>query len=741
MIRWMTLLCALACLAWSVPRGVPKCEDARAQLEYAGKRKLELRGTRGEARDAARERAVEAYRALHYHFPRELLARAEAAFREGELRRAGGDVDAAREAFENAAALGAGSEFRARGRLELGHLYRRTHRFIDALKAYELVALDEEAAPRHRDRALLWRARLQARLGREREARASWESVARDGFDSFDRLEAFDAWALHLIERGDLEGAAGVLGLCSELLAERLAEQTRHGERLRRVHTRMRSIERLKSAIEARRKLREAEEAEETEAVERERKDASDRSGAERLAPEALERARLPLPWQPVRVADSRGSSFRGRSAYAVPVELELKSGTGTLRLDVPSERLRCADRVEEPRAPADVARAFVELEAAGAFSELASSHVDLLVVDGTRPEPPAELCEELLERLAAAARLRVLLCTGTHDPTTPANRARLAVWRERLARRAPAAEVAIHDARRDAVRSHGTTSRGTPIELSKSLDAADRFVVLSDVKHHYFAGYSGPAKHFLPGAASLEAVRANHSFALESAARAGHHPWHANSARRANPVAEDYCEAFELARDGRPAHALVTIGAGAELDWAGGGELRAVSTRAFDAADRLAAFAARPAPILVVETGGAPYDDDLYTAQRALELSRDVRAPGARVLWIADCAGGIGPPSAREHFVQRLARPLDEARRAERANYALYSHKAVRFADYLSDCSVALASRLPADLVRSIHLEPTRDPGALLARWMSQDPQAEVLVVRGAAHRLHLAR
>lgn len=257
-MRLLTIALAITCIAWALPRGVPKCETATAQLEYASKRKLELRGTAGEERDAARERAIDAYRAVHYHFPRELLARAEAAFREGELQRAGGHSTAALEAFESAAALGVGSEFLARGRLEIGHLYRRANRLVDALGAYELVALNEDVAPRHRDRALLWRARLQARLGRAKEARASWEQVARHGFDCFDRIEAFDAWAMHLIDLGDLEGAAGVLGLCAEQLAPRLDEQTRFGERLRRTHARMPSIDRLKVAIEARRRLREA---------------------------------------------------------------------------------------------------------------------------------------------------------------------------------------------------------------------------------------------------------------------------------------------------------------------------------------------------------------------------------------------------------------------------------------------------------------------------------------------------
>lgn len=257
--RLATLVCVAACLAAALPVGVPKQESAEAQLEHAAHCRARMRGKRGEDREQMRERAVEAYRAVHVHFPRALPQRAEASFREGELRRAGGDADEARAAFEDAAQHGAGTEFRARAWIEVGHIYRRSKRLVDAIEAYERVLLDDEVAPAHRDRALLWRARLQARLGRAKEARAGWERVARDGFDPFDRLEAFDAWALHLIEADDLEGAGGVLGLCSELLADRLAEETRTGERLRRVHARMPSIARLKAAVEARRKLRERE--------------------------------------------------------------------------------------------------------------------------------------------------------------------------------------------------------------------------------------------------------------------------------------------------------------------------------------------------------------------------------------------------------------------------------------------------------------------------------------------------
>jgi len=47
-----------------------------------------------------------------------------------------------------------------------------------------------------------------------------------------------------------------VLALCGELLSERLLEETRTGDRWRKVHAKMRAVPRLKSAVEARRKLR-----------------------------------------------------------------------------------------------------------------------------------------------------------------------------------------------------------------------------------------------------------------------------------------------------------------------------------------------------------------------------------------------------------------------------------------------------------------------------------------------------
>ena len=236
---------------------VERKDSARAQLEHAVRRKRELRGRTGTARSRARNTAVAAYRAVRTYFPAEGSLGAEASFRAGELLRAGGFERAAVLEFEQARKLGAGTAFRARGGLELGHLHRRADRLQKALAAYEGVIAMGRAERQHRDRATHWAGRVHEELGRPADARRCWERVARNGEDPVSRIAAFDAWAHSLVAGRDLEGAAGVLELCRAELEDVALEETRLGLRVRSALERMSSVNRLKRAIESRLRKRE----------------------------------------------------------------------------------------------------------------------------------------------------------------------------------------------------------------------------------------------------------------------------------------------------------------------------------------------------------------------------------------------------------------------------------------------------------------------------------------------------
>ena len=369
--------------------------------------------------------------------------------------------------------------------------------------------------------------------------------------------------------------------------------------------------------------------------------------------------------------------------------------------------------------APA-VRRAVNELGAAGFASAIAGRTVGLLLADGTRKWSPEELVPPLFATLRGARRVIAFLATGTHDTESPENL--------RLARRVlevldpalPAVELEVNDCRKSPHRPLGITSRGTRVEVHERAGDCDAFLTLADMKNHYFAGYSNAVKYLVPGIASLESIRGNHSLALEEASRFGRHPWHPDPSRRTNPLAEDLLEAFELVVGDRPHFALALVTTDRGILWAGGGTTEEVTRRGIEVVDRTAGLVLEPQRFLVVSPGGQPHDESLYTAQRALELSSAALRPGGEVLLLARCGNGIGPPGAREHFYEPLTRPLGEIAVTDRSEYRLYGHKPVKFARYIEGlAAVHMHSVLPADEVRRIHMLPAPDPQALLDRWV----------------------
>ncbi len=232
---------------------VPRKESAEAQLKLATELRNAVRGLEGDARNAARLRAVAACRAVRQYFPNESAPASEAAFRAGELLRAGGDLEAALAEFHVARDTGANSPFRLRALLEIGHVQRRAHALEKALASYEALLADPAATAGQRDEAALWAGSTFRDLGRGADARRVWQRVADGAEDPLDRIRAWDRIATQLVDDGDLEGAAGSIERCKEALSAPAAEETRLGERVRSALQSMRAVEDLQRAIERKR--------------------------------------------------------------------------------------------------------------------------------------------------------------------------------------------------------------------------------------------------------------------------------------------------------------------------------------------------------------------------------------------------------------------------------------------------------------------------------------------------------
>jgi len=337
---------------------------------------------------------------------------------------------------------------------------------------------------------------------------------------------------------------------------------------------------------------------------------------------------------------------------------------------------------------------------------------------------------------LRAAREIWLVVATGSHDPRTPATVALASEIEGRLREeRVPVSRVILHDAVAGPFTGFGTTSRGTPVSLDARAMEAGAFVVLSDMKPHYFAGYSCPPKFVFPGLASLPAIEANHAFTLDPGSRAGRHPWHPDATRRTNPLAEDYVEAFDAALSGRPAFALAFGSSGDEIFWAEAGALKSAASRGMVRTDAISHVVTEPARFAVISPGGYPNDVDLYIAQRALELCAAAVEDGGDILFLCECEGGVGPTHTLPAFWEPLKGNLTAAAAKPAGPYRLYSHKAVNFARLILRLSALhLHAALPPEEIGAAHMVAVTDPQAVIGEWLAMDPEAKILLFDGAS-------
>ena len=358
-----------------------------------------------------------------------------------------------------------------------------------------------------------------------------------------------------------------------------------------------------------------------------------------------------------------------------------------------------------------------------------------VLLSDGTREMPFKDIFGQLFPALRGSSLVRFLLCTGTHNADTAANSA-IKKQIEQAAGKAGICrfEIHVHDCRRDGFIHAGRTSRGTEVIFNARADDARIFLVLSDVKCHYFAGYSNPIKNFVPGICSFETAEQNHSLALDDKATFGLHPWHSEQSRRANPLAADQLEAMWLIVKDRPVYAMVTISTLDRIQWARFGPVEQVCRAAFAVADKRNAHTVSPVEHLIVSPGGLPNDVDLYIAQRALELTKNAVKNGGEILFLAACPNGVGEEQTMENFYNLLTAPIERVLKSVESEYKLFSHKAYKLARMIRQLRrIWMYSQIPDELVEAIHLHPTHQPQAVVESWLAEDPDTKITIVDGA--------
>jgi nickel-dependent lactate racemase len=328
-------------------------------------------------------------------------------------------------------------------------------------------------------------------------------------------------------------------------------------------------------------------------------------------------------------------------------------------------------------------------------------SRVLIIINDATRPTPTASMLSALSPALEEAGlrteNLTLLVATGAHrKPAEDEYRQILGALYERLRPR-----CVHHDARKDEdMAVLGSTRNGTPILLNKRLFEADRIIVTGSVEPHYFGGFTGGRKAFLPGIAAFRTIEANHKQALSPKAR--------SLALEGNPVHEDMMDALPLIK--APVFSFMTVlDKEQQVAAASAGDLLTSFYAAVETARRIFCVSIPAKADIVVSVAKFPMDIDLYQSQKAIDNGALALKDGGALILISSCRDGIGD-EAYARLLAEASSPADALERIS-AGYKLGYHKAAKMAEVSGRAEVLAVTELSGERLASMFIGKAPSP------------------------------
>ncbi len=380
-------------------------------------------------------------------------------------------------------------------------------------------------------------------------------------------------------------------------------------------------------------------------------------------------------------------------------MKLEFGFGTGIQTVEVPDQNVLGvlhANEVEcELTGEAEVRRALSAPIGAPLLKDVVKpgEKIAIITSDITRPMPTYVVLPPLLDTLYEAGvrkeDITLVFALGSHRKHKPEEMKKLAGERA-------FSEITCVDSDPSDCVHMGTTSHGTPVDITRVVAEADRRICLGNIEYHYFAGYSGGAKAIMPGVSTRDAIQANHSQMVKPEACAGR--------LDGNPLREDIEEAGKIV--GIDYIVNVVLDEHKKVIMAAAGDAVKAHREACRFLDRIyRKEIPQRADIVLVSQGGAPKDLNLYQTQKALDNAKHAVKKGGIVILIGSCKEGLG----ERVFEEWMTKSPTASSMIERiqTDFQLGGHKAAAIAMVLENADIYLVSDLEDEFVRGIFLEP----------------------------------
>jgi lactate racemase len=352
-----------------------------------------------------------------------------------------------------------------------------------------------------------------------------------------------------------------------------------------------------------------------------------------------------------------------------------------------------------------------------------------ILVPDKTRNAATAMVLPLLIDELEHAGvrdeHITIVFATGTHPPQSVEEQRELlgpAILKRYT--------VVQHNARNNEECIHvGDTCYGTPVALNRIVANADFVVLAGTIVHHYFAGFGGGAKMFLPGVAAYNTAVINHKRTLTPDGR--FHQGCRDGNTTGNPVLDDIHDALRFC----PPHWYVATVIDAEGDIAAAvcGDLRAAHEKGCSIVHEMFSIPLqKDVDICIASAGGYPRDINFIQAHKSIHHAHYALREGGTLICLAECREGVGNETFHEYFQHR-----DEAafRDAVLNQYSMNAHTALAVREKSLRFRIIMVTGLAATLMDQMGIEKASSlQEAISLAGRGQPASPDVLILPNAS-------
>lgn len=302
-------------------------------------------------------------------------------------------------------------------------------------------------------------------------------------------------------------------------------------------------------------------------------------------------------------------------------------------------------------------------------FKDFLSDAKKVLVIvnDATRPTPTKKILEFIFDDLKQT-NFNFIIATGAHRG--PSQEEYLQIFGSLYEQ--VKNKIIVHDARvEEDMVFLGKSTNGTEMYVNKAGVEADKIIIISSVEPHYFAGYTGGRKSFLPGIAGYKTIEQNHKLALVPEAKA--------LALDGNPVHEDMVDAIKTVK--QEIFSIMTV-----LDKHHNvyatccGHINDSFHAAITKANEVFAAPLKEKADIVVSVVKFPQDIDLYQAQKGIDNAKLALKENGIMILVAKCRCGIGGKAFAD-LLGSTDTPKAALETIEKG-YVLGYHKAAKMAE-----------------------------------------------------------